>query len=50
MLPSIGTWYHLDNFIVTHGRSFIYQNWQKHATAIRQLADRQLIKPPGRYV
>ena len=28
-LPSTGTWYHLDNFIMTRHISSIYRDWQK---------------------
>jgi hypothetical protein len=43
--PLIGTWYHLDNFILTWQLSPVYRDWQKSMAPRRR---RQLIKPPGR--
>jgi len=38
----------LDNFILTRNFRPLIGTGKKHGTSIRQLADRQLIKPPGR--
>ena len=45
-LPVTGTWYHLDNFIVTRQLCPTYQNWQKTR---HPDTDANSIKPLGRY-
>jgi hypothetical protein len=47
--PSIGTTYHLENFTVTPNTRPSTGICKKRGTAIRQLAERHLTKPPGRY-